>query len=172
MNNNDIVQKFVLNATSVFDFLEKEYGYKITTSGIENEHYFPDAQVTIKYANSMLAIEVFWYFASAMIGIAFIKLQNGKFPENSKDASIINLYALAGFLSQGKEDMFVLKDIYDSTFPKIKKREKIINEKMVEVLENLALGVKKYALGIISGDTSCFPEVQKYQMDLINRQYS
>lgn len=172
MDNNDIVQKFVLNATSAFGFLENEYGYKVITTGIENESYFPDAQVVVRYVNSMVGVEVFWYFASAIMGVAFSKLQNSEFPKNAKDASIVNLYALASFLSQGKEDMFILKDLYDNTFPKIKKRERIINERMNEVLENLALGVKKYALNIIAGETSLFPEVQKYQVELINRKYS
>lgn len=167
----EIVQKFLSEATKVFSFLENEYGYNVSTD-LQNPNYFPDAEAVVSYYGSKVGIKVFWYFASAVIGVTFAELLNGKFPDNqSKDISQINIYALVDFVSQGKDDMFLLKDTSIATIPKIKKREKIINENMAGVLENLSIGVKKYAMNIVSGDTSVFPVIKKHQEELIKRRY-
>jgi hypothetical protein len=171
--NGDVLERFISETVETFKFLEVEYGYRMVSKEIENKNYFPDAEAVVRYADSRIGIEVFWYFASSIIGVAFIKLQNGRFPDGkSKDALVINLHALAGYLSQGKDKMFLLKDPSSTTFAKIKKREKIINENMKGVLENLAEGVRKYALDIISGDTSLFRKVKQYQMEIISKLYS
>lgn len=166
------VEKFLLEATKAFSFLENEYGFIVSTD-LQSPNYFPDSEAVVSYYSSKIGIKVFWYFASAVIGVAFAELEDGKFPNNqSKDISIINIYALVDVINQGKDDTFLLKDISDTTISKIKRREKIINEDMRGVLDNLSRVVKKYAINIINGDTSIFPVVKKYQEEVIRRRYS
>lgn len=168
---NEIVKKFLLEATKTFSFLENEYGYNVSMD-FENRSHFIDSEAVVSYYSSKVGIKVFWYFASAVIGVTFAELINGKFPDNhSKDISIINIYALVDFVSQGKDDIFLLKDTSIATIPKIKKREKIINENMTGVLENLSIGVKKYAMDIVDGDTAIFPLIKKHQVELMKSRY-
>ncbi len=115
--DDDVVKRFISETIEAFEFVEFEYGYKIIWKGTENPNYFPDAEAVVRYTHSKIGIEVFWYFASSVIGVAFIKLEDGKFPDSKcKDPLIINLYALADYLSHGKDKMFLLKDPLMATF--------------------------------------------------------
>jgi len=154
--------------TDAFSFLEKQHGYKLKLTNIENIEYFPDAEAVVKYVSSNIEIEVFWYFASAVVGVVFIELKNGDFPSGKLNiVNLINLYSLLGYLNQGKDNTMLLKDTQSITISKIKKREKIINENMKGVLENLAEAVRTNAIDIITGDTTIFAAVQKYQIGLM-----
>jgi hypothetical protein len=110
--NGDVLERFISETVETFKFLEVEYGYRMVSKEIENKNYFPDAEAVVRYADSRIGIEVFWYFASSIIGVAFMKLQNGRFPDGrSKDALVINLYDLAGsFQRHLREDKETRKD--------------------------------------------------------------
>lgn len=175
---NMTVQKFITEVKSKFAFLE-ELGYKRMEIEIENDDYYPDSQVVVKYCGKSVGIEIYWYFAGANIGVVFIELINGKTPEKKvfygepKDASrAINLYSLAAYLDKWDDTIFLLKDIDNVTVPKIKKREKIIKENMPGVIDGLSSAVSEMALKIINGDTSIFKDVMDYQSELIKQQYS
>lgn len=174
-----IVQKFITEVTQKFDFLEKDYGYKKIEGEINDQDYYPDAETVIKYAGKSVGIEIYWYFAGANIGVAFVELKNGKIPpkriffgEAMGVSRAISLYTLAGYLKQQEDSLFLLKDIDNVTISKIKKREKIINENMAGVIEGLSNAVKKLAMNIITGDIAIFSDVMKYQNELIKKQYS
>lgn len=174
-----IVQKFINEVNQKFLFLEKTFGYKKVDGSVENQDYYPDSQVVVKYIGNSVGVEVYWYFAGANIGVVFVELHNGEIPMkriffgDSRDASrAINLYTLARFLNNWDDKVFLLKDIDNVTIPKIKKREKVIKENMSGVVEGLSTAVSKLAVSIISGDTSTFKDVMDYQSELIKKQYS
>jgi hypothetical protein len=170
---NETIEKFISETIEQFRFLENKNGFKVIVSGIENGNYFPDSEAVVKYVSSKVEIKVFWYFASAVIGVVFVELKDGKYPNNKvEEAKTINLYSLVNFLFPGENELFLLKDTNLVTMPKIKKREKIINDNMHEVISNLSLAVKKYASTILLGDTSIFDDVMKYQVEVIKKQYN
>lgn len=150
---NDLIETFFAETTAQFQFLKEKYGYNLTEKTVRNEDFFPDSEAVVKYSSPGIAVEIFWYFASAVIGIAFIKLENGRTPKNP---DIINLYALANHVSNGTEKMFLLKDTLNANISKIKLRENIINDNMKGVIQNIASGVNKYAINIVQGDASIF----------------
>jgi len=173
-----IVQEFISEVTRKFKFLENDYGFKKTEGKINNQNYYPDAEAVVRYVGKYIGIEVYWYFAGANIGVAFIELKDGEIPAERvfwgepKDCSrAISLYALAGFLKQREDNLFLLKDIDNVTNSKIKKREKVINGNMTGVIEGLSSAVKKLAPIIITGDISIFTDVMYYQSELIKKQY-
>lgn len=174
-----IVQKFITEVIQKFKFLEDDYGYKKIEDEIKCKDYYPDAEVVVKYVGKSIGIEVYWYFAGANIGVAFVELRNGEIPEKrmffgeTKDAArAISVYSLSGYLNQQEDDLFLLKDIDNVTIPKIKKREKVINDNMADVIEGLSSAVKKLATKILAEDISIFTDVMNYQYELIKKQYS
>ena len=173
-----ILQKFISEVNLKFAFLE-EYGYKKIGGNIENEDYYPDSEVVVKYIANSVGVEIYWYFAGANIGVVFFELQNGEIPAKkifigeSKDASrAINLYTLAKYLDKWDDKLFLLTDVDNVTIPKIKKREKVIKENMSGIVDGLSTAVIKLASSIISGDTSIFKDVMHYQSELIKKQFS
>jgi hypothetical protein len=175
---NNTIQRFTHIAGQAFSFLEKEYSYNKIDVDVENKEYYPDARAVVRYIGQNVGVEVYWDFAPAIIGVVFTKLQNGEFPtrrtfvEGYHDRpNSINIYALAQVLLLDNNSVFLLKDTDIVTLPKIKSREKTIKYKMEDVLENLAKFVIKYAHDIITGNTSIFLEVIRYQTELTRRQY-
>ena len=170
-------QKFVLEACSKFAFLE-ELGYKKTEGKIVAPEDFRDTNMVVQYIGKSVGVEIYWYFAGANIGVVFFELQNGELPENkfffgeSNDASkAISLYYLARYLGQWDDELFLLNDVEKVTYTKIKKREKVINERMSEVLQGLSCATRKYATNIINGDTSVFNDVMKYYGEKMKEWY-
>ena len=173
-----IVQQFITEVNMKFAFLEI-YGYKKIEGEIKNADYYPDTEVVVKYIGESVGVEIYWYYAGANIGVVFVELQNGEIPARkiffgeSKDTSrAINLYSLARYLNKWENKLFLLKDVDNVTIPKIKKREKVINENMSGIIDGLSTAVSKLAACIISGDTSIFKDVMDYQSELIKKQYS
>ncbi|HOP73737.1 MAG TPA: hypothetical protein PLC07_01605 [Bacillota bacterium] len=173
-----ILQEFISEVNLKFAFLE-EYGYKKIEDNIENEDYYPDSEVVVKYIGDTVGIEVYWYFAGANIGVVFFELQKGEIPVKkiffgeSEDASrAINLYTLAKYLDKWDNKLFLLKDVDNVAISEIKKREKVIKENMSGIIEGLSTAVIKLAANIISGDTSIFNDVMHYQSELIKKQFS
>jgi len=172
-----MLQKFISEVNLKFAFLE-EYGYKKIEGNIENEDYYPDSEVVVKYIGNSVGVEIYWYFAGANIGVIFFELQNGEIPAKknffgeSKDTSrAINLYTLAKYLDKWDNKLFLLDEVDDVTIPKIKKREEEIKENMSGILDGLSTAVIKLAANIISGDTSIFKDVMHYQRELIKKQF-
>jgi hypothetical protein len=169
---DEIVKRFLSCTLEYFKFLENENGYEVAFSGIENNNYYPDAQVIVKYINSKMEIDIFWYAAGANIGVNFIDLTNGMYlNDQSKTPKIVNIYTLVDYLNSDDNNLFLLEDINSVTFSKIKKRENIINENMEDIVKNLAIIVKKYARDIIEGDISIFDDVIQYQIELNKKNY-
>lgn len=173
-----IVQKFITKVNLSFEFIER-YGYKKIEGEIQSADYYPDSEVVVKYIGKSVGIEIFWYFAGANIGVVFFELQNGEIPlkkiffgEPIDASRAINLYSLAEYLNKRDDKLFLLKDVDNVTFAKIKKREKVINENMSGIIDGLSTAVSKLAVSIINGDTSIFKDVMDYQTKLIKKQYT
>lgn len=173
-----IVQKFITEVNLKFAFLEG-YGYKKIEGEIKNADYYPDSEVVVKYIGKSVGIEIFWYFAGANIGVTFFELQNGEIPlkkvffgELNNASMAIDIYSLAEYLNKWDDKLFLLKDVDNVTFAKIKKREKVINENMSGVIDGLSTAVSKLAGSIINGDTSIFKDVMDYQSKLIKKKYT
>jgi hypothetical protein len=151
--DNELIDQFFNETLVQFEFLEKEHGYKMVERRIRADDHFPDSEAIVQYISPLISIEIFWYFASAVIGVVFIRIEKGKIPNNP---DIINLYELANYLSEGKEDMFLLKDTLNVQISKIKMREKLINKDLKGIVENIAAGTRRYATNLIQGDTALF----------------
>ena len=172
-----LLQKFVLEACSKFAFLE-ELGYKKTEGKIVAPEDLRDTNMVVQYIGKSVGVEIYWYFSSAEIGVAFFELQNGQLPEKKiffgklENASkAISLYNLAMYLGQWDEELFLLKFSKNSYYSEIKKREKVINERLSEVLQGLSCATRKYATNIINGDTSVFNDVMKYYGEKMKEWY-
>lgn len=172
-----LLQKFVLEVYSKFAFLE-ELGYKKTEAKILDPEDFRDTNMVVQYIGKSVGVEIYWYFSSAEIGVAFFELQNGQLPEKKiffgklENASkAISLYNLAMYLGQWDEELFLLKFSKNSYYSEIKKREKVINERLSEVLQGLSCATRKYATNIINGDTSVFNDVMKYYGEKMKEWY-
>lgn len=170
------IQKFITEVYQKFSFLENEYGYKKVDGNIENQDYYPDSQVVVKYISKSVGIEVYWYFAGANIGVVFFELSNGKIPvkriffgESSDASKAINLYTLARYLNKWDDKAFLLKDVDNVSIGQIKKREKEINENISGIIDGLSIAVNNLATSIIAGDTSVFMDVMNYQSELIKK---
>jgi len=173
-----MVQQFINEVNQKFKFLEN-YGYKKVEAKVENQDYYPDSEVVVKYIGRSIAVEVYWYFAGANIGVVFVELQNGEIPAKriffgeSIDASkAINIYSIARFLNRWDDKTFLLNDVDNVTISKIKKREKVINGNMSGIIDGLSSAVNKLAKNIIAGDTSIFKEAFNYQSEVIKKKYS
>ncbi len=173
-----IIMDFIFQVEKDFKFLE-EMGYKRIESIINNNDYYPDEEVVIRYVSKSIGVEIFWYFAGANIGVAFIELCNGEFPDKKvffgecKEASkAINLYTLSNYMNKCDNELFLLKDVDNNSVTKIKQREKIILENMSGVIDGLSIAVRNLARSIIDGDTSDFEDVMEYQAELLKKLYS
>jgi hypothetical protein len=175
--NKNLPEKFFLETTQEFNFLESEFGYKLVSKDVENIDDPQDAKAFVRYLSSKVGIEIYWYFASAAIGIALVEITKAnEFPgrrrfwgKMSDEARAIKLHTLAKM--QGKENSFVLKELRSTKPVHIKKREKVIGENLGSVLENLSQILKNIAQNILLGDTSIFPKVQKYEEELLRKEY-
>lgn len=154
---NPLIEKFFKETRSAFEFLETDYNYFVNEKQ-ENMDCFPDAIVSVNYANSLVEVKVFWHFASATISVAFTF--RGKIEESkllfSRIIPTININTLLQSRSPEGSEAKSLKITNGVTFSKIKKREKMINDDMKGEIAKQALLVKKYAMDIIEGDTSAF----------------
>ena len=175
--NNNLLEKFFLEATQRFNFLESEFEYKLIAKGVENIDDPQDAYAFVQYLGSRVGIEIYWYFASAAIGIALVEItKENEFPDRRRfwgkgkdEARAIKLHTLAKML--GKENSYVLKELGSTKLVHIKRREKVISKNLGTVLEKLAQILRNIAQNILLGDTSIFPKVQKYQGELLRKEY-
>lgn len=159
---NPVIEKFFSKTIQVFTFLETDFGLVRKDHQVENEKHYPDMEAAIRYIGKIEA-KVFWYFAGAVIGVTFIELEKDEFTKFRKAAS---LYSLVDVINANDSKNFLLKNYRSVMVRDIKKREKIINENMEQVLENLAIMTKKYALDVLRGDTTIFPKIQAYEEEL------
>jgi hypothetical protein len=173
----ELSEVFIKEVEDKFKFLEK-YGYKEVKIPVENQEDYRDAKVIVKYIGKSVGIEISWYFAGAHIGLAFIELRNGEFPEDRVFFSepkgrplAIDLYTLARFMDELDDSDFLLKNIDNLNTSAIKKRLKVITENMSGVVEGLAQATEKLASDILKGDTSVFGDVVKLKTKIIAEQY-
>ena len=154
---NPLIEKFFLETRGAFKFLETDYNYSITEKQ-ENMDYFPDSIVSVNYTNPMIEVKVFWHFASATMSVAFTV--RGRIQEYEMSSAriipTINIYTLMQARCMERDDVETIKKANGATFSQIKRREKQINDDMRGEIAKRAFLVKKYAMDIISGDTSAF----------------
>ncbi len=175
--NNDAVSNFFQETRKAFKYLEVDFGYKFISSKIENREHYPDAIAVLRYVGNKIGIEVYWYFASAVINVVLVELlKENEFPlkkrfwgEDGGEAKAIKLHTLVEM--KGKGDVFILKRMRSTKLSDIKKREKTINDNLSSVIENLAKILREQAQGILLGNTSLFPDMQKYEEELLKKAY-
>jgi hypothetical protein len=168
---------FFRETKNAFQYLETDLNYRFISSDIENREHYPDTFAFVRYLGKKVGIEVYWYFASAAIDIALVEIaKEGEFPEKKRfwgesrgEAKAINLHTLMDML--GKSDLFMLRKLRVTKLSEVKKREKIIRENLSDVIENLAQILREQAKDILLGDTSIFSEVQKYESELLTKEY-
>lgn len=177
VERDEVQQKFISEVYSKFAFLE-EFGYKKLEGKLEGPEDIRDTIIVVPYIGKSVGVEVFWYFAGAKIGVIFFELQKGQLPdkkfffgEPTGASKAIDIYNLVGYSGQWDDELFLLKDLDNPYFSKIKKRQKVINESMSEVLQGLACATRKYAANIINGDTSVFKDVMKYYGEKMKEWY-
>jgi len=171
------VEEFFRETKRAFRYLETEFNYELVSSDIENQEHYPDTFAFARYLGRTVGVEVYWYFASAGIGIALIEIiEEGKFPQKKQfwgesrgEAKAINFHTLMKM--QGKGDLCILRKLSTTKLSEIKKREKIIRENMRGILENLAQNLREQAEDILLGDTSSFSKVQDYEEELLESEY-
>jgi hypothetical protein len=169
-----LLEKFISETESAFRFLETDYGYKQVGLHIESEKYYPESEASVWYLGHQVAIKIFWYFASEVIGVVLIELKkNDQIPEkvdyygNSPELpQAITLYSLVAMLTKNRQELFLLGDPSSPKLADIKKREKKISNSMEKVINNLSQILLEFGLPIVGGDTSIFPNVQKYEHQL------
>jgi hypothetical protein len=175
--NDSIVDNFFQETRRAFKYLEVDFGYKFISSTIENKEYYPDTVAVVPYMDKKIGIEIYWYFASAVIDIALIEmLKANEFPhnksfwgENEGEARAIKLHTLLDM--RGKSDLLVLKKIRSTKMSDIKKRGTLIRGNLAAVIENLAQVLREQASDILLGDTTIFSEVRKYEEKLLRKEY-
>lgn len=167
----ELLEKFYTETKRSFKFLEADYGYKLISAGMENENYYPDTISVVRYLGKKIGVEIYWYFASAVIGVAITEVtRENQFPPEKRfwgksrgEARAINLHTFADML--GKSDLFILKKLRSTKMSDVKKRGKVINENLRGVLENLAEILQAEAKDILLGDTTIFSAVQELELE-------
>lgn len=174
---DEVLLKFISEVYSKFAFLE-ELGYKKLEGKLEDPEDIRDAILVVPYIGKSVGVEISWYFSGAKMGVIFFELQKGQLPEKkcffgepTGASKAIDLYNLVRYSGQWDDELFLLKDLDNPYFSKIKKREKVINESMSEVLQGLACATRKYAANIINGDTSVFKDVMRYYGEMMKEKY-
>ena len=175
--NNYAINNFFQEARKVFKYLEDDFGYKFASSPVENVEFYPDTIAVVRYVSTKIGIEVYWYFASAVISVALIELlKENEFPnkrdfwgDNQGEARAIKLQTLLDMID--KSDKLVLKKTRSTMMQDIKKRGKLIDKNLGAVLENLARVLQDEAKDILLGDTSIFARVQKFESELLKKEY-
>jgi hypothetical protein len=159
--------------------LETEYGYQQLAQVTEDLNHFKDARASVRYVNSRVGIKIQWGFADGIIDVYFIELlQAGVFPavsspyplkDRSHVAKSIGLSTLAEMLGHSDDPDFLLKKIYS---PRTSNRRiKTIETNMPEVLAGLAHATQTYASSILQDDTSIFPQVMQFYVQLQKKYY-
>jgi hypothetical protein len=164
--------EFECFVTQHFEFLVNDFGL---IKGQLRKQDFDDkreAMVSIRYKGGPVDVEIGWGIGFASIGIT---LRDNNYPEsqqviakikNLKPAKVIYFESAVEYLSEGKEVSLIPEISRNISFSEMKnnadKREKLINQSMEEIVKKLAEKLNKYGAEIIKGDTSRFPEFEKY----------
>ena len=171
------IENFLAETKRVFRFLETDFGYKLIFADMQHEGYYPDALAVVQYLGRNVGVEIYWYFASAVIDVAFVEIiKVGQYPEkkrffgkSSVGAAAIGLHSYLKY--QQKESLYLLKRMSSRKMSDIKKRAVLIQENLTTVLENVAGIVLEQTKEILLGDTSIFPTIQAYEEELIRKSY-
>jgi hypothetical protein len=157
------IREFETKTIEAFHFLEKEYGYKRKKLKRKYFDYPGERTVSIQYFSKNVAVEIDWYIGDGNMAVGLYELQKGKIPENVSFyghegyARGINLDSLIGMITKGK---------VKSPIPRgLEKAVEMIRTDMGGILETFADRLKKYAHEILKGDTTIFPQVQKYHRE-------
>jgi hypothetical protein len=162
-----MVRQFFARVQEIFSFLEEDYGYQKIGVGFFGDLRDPLAYV--RYQGQSIGVEVAWGIYAGAINITFIELNDAIFPSkkiffgrSSIAAKAIELESLVGMQKAGDLSEFLLGDSTDVRLAAVKKRAKIIEQNLPEVLENLKNLSLKYAVEILRGNSALFEKVMAY----------
>ena len=167
----DITKEFFNEVSRQFTFLD-ELGFTKSSASIDNPCYFPDKEAIVKYVGSTIGIGIYWSYASAVIGIYFFELDDGKQPEKIYFGSeypgakkAIKLYSLADYYNQINCEYFLLSYPNNVMLSKINERAKIIDKNLAGVIAGLIRAMNDLASKIIKGDASIFDAIISYEVE-------
>jgi hypothetical protein len=174
---NQEIEYFFAETKRIFRFLETDFGYKLIFADMKHENYYPDSVAVVQYLGGKVGIEIYWYFASAVIDVAFVEIMKvGEYPEkkrffgrSSVGAAAIGLHTYLEY--RQKDSLYLLKKMSSRKMSDIKKRGSIIQNNLSTVLENIAGILLEQAKDILLGDTSIFPLIQEYEEESIKKRY-
>jgi hypothetical protein len=176
--NNGMVENYFQETRNAFKYLELDFGYKLISSAIENKEYYPDTVAVVPYMGKKISVEVYWYFASAVINVALIELlKANEVPHNKNfwgakkpgEARAIKLQTLLDM--RGESDLLMLKKIRSTKMSDIKKRGILIRENLSAVMKNVAQVLREQAHDVLLGDTTIFSDVQEHEEKLLRKEY-
>ncbi len=170
-------EEFFHETKKAFQYLERDLNYRLISSEIENTEHYPDSFAFVRYLGERIGIEVYWFFAAAAIDIALVEITKiGEFPQKKRfwgesrgEARAISLHTLMDML--GKGDLYMIRKLRATKLSDVKKREKVICEKLRDVMENLAQILREQATDTLLGDTTIFSDVQKHEEKLLRKEY-
>lgn len=127
---------------------------------------------TLRYVGPKVGVQIEWHWANATIRVSFIELLKERvFPHYYSFSQIresqkhevspaIDLKDLVEMLGHKAQEDFLL--YYRRRERSQDSSSKIIRDKRQEVIAGLARATQTYAIPILQGDTTLFPEVMKY----------
>ncbi|MDP1624659.1 MAG: hypothetical protein Q8L64_02710 [bacterium] len=168
---------FFQEVIKYFQYLVSDFNYNLISTDIENTDYYPDTVAIVRYLGNKVGLEVYWYLASSVISVALIEIiKEGDFPykkrfwgKSSGEARAIKLHTLIDMA--GKDDELMLKKPRSTKASDVKKRRTMIDEKLSNLVKNLADVLHEQAHDILAGDTSIFSQVQKYEEEILKKEY-
>jgi hypothetical protein len=169
---NPKIDRFSELVLKEFAFLEIEHGYTINNLEKLDFEYPKDMSVRLLYTSKFIAIDVRWYLMNASMGVGLYEM---------KDGSLLPKYSFYGDEGYGKAiDLNMLveyktKGLIKNPLLEVGKRgawikrDKLINDKMGELLHTYAQWLKEYANEIIKGNTTIFPEIHELSMSKLEK---
>jgi hypothetical protein len=168
---NDRVAAFVAETHEAFLFLETGYHYKRLEQTPDDAVDYRDARIVVRYVGERVGVEVSWYFAGAWIDVRFTELRQPWTYSEPGTARRISLRNFAELGGHQEDPDFVLKNPGVVMGKKYWKRARTIQAGTRPILEGLARATRTYAASILSGDTSMFLDVMRYETKKLREAY-
>ncbi len=171
------VPQFDADARETFAFLELTYGYHFHGSRLDSADDVRDANARVLYLGPAVEVEIYWYFSTAGLGVAFAQtpapwtsLQRRVFFGDLKDAMpAARLYTLAEMRGHADDAAFLLGDTDQVDGRSINTRVKVVQANLRGVLDGLAVATERYAADILRGDTAPLAEAMRSYTRMLGR---
>ncbi|MFA6445373.1 MAG: hypothetical protein WCV99_23800 [Sterolibacterium sp.] len=167
-------QAFTQLVSDKFSFLRSEFGYKQLETCFPNLELSHGGSCALHFGNAKakICLEVFLDFETYWVDVIILRSVDGTFVEHSvwgqsEKAAAILLSALAGWRNATSFN----QDLLPQSLPSISWRDKqrrllerrtVINERLEDVVQNVAMNVTEFAPEVLRGDTTMFSEVQAF----------